>query len=41
MPQFYFRQYMNGQEMAKDWKGHEFAGLAEACAYAVRRASPS
>jgi hypothetical protein len=38
MPQFYFRQYMNGQQMAKDRKGREFASLAEACTYAIRRA---
>jgi hypothetical protein len=38
MPQFYFRQYVNGQWMAKDWKGREFASLSEACTYAVRRA---
>jgi hypothetical protein len=36
MPQFYFRQCMNGQQMAKDG-GREFASLAEACTYAVRR----
>jgi hypothetical protein len=41
MPQFYFRQYMNGQQMAKDQEGGEFASLAEACTYAVRRARPS
>ena len=38
MPKFYFRQYMNGQQMAKDQEGREFASLAEACTYAVRRA---
>jgi hypothetical protein len=38
MPQFYFRQYTNGQQMAKDQEGREFASLAEACTYAVRRA---
>jgi hypothetical protein len=38
MPQFYFRQYMNGQQMAKDWEGREFTSLAEARAYAVRHA---
>ena len=38
MPQFYFRQYMNGQQMAKDQDGREFASLAEACTDAVRRA---
>jgi hypothetical protein len=38
MPQFYFRQYMNGQQMAKDQEGREFASLAEACTYAARPA---
>ena len=38
MPQFYFRQYMNGQQMAKDREGRKFANLAEARTYAVRRA---
>ncbi len=38
MPQFYFRHHMNGQRMAKDRKGREFASLAEACTYGVRRA---
>ena len=38
MPQFYFRQYVNGQRMAKDREGREFASPAEACTYAVRRA---
>jgi hypothetical protein len=37
MTRFYFRQHMNGQRMAKDREGHEFASLAEACTYAVRR----
>ncbi|MET4072667.1 hypothetical protein ABID58_007496 [Bradyrhizobium sp. S3.2.6] len=38
MPRFYIRQYINGQQMAKDQKGREFANAAEACTYAVRRA---
>jgi hypothetical protein len=38
MPRFYFRQYINGQQMAKDGKGREFASLPEACTHAVRRA---
>jgi hypothetical protein len=37
MTRFYFRQHMNGLRMAKDREGHEFASLAEACAYALRR----
>jgi hypothetical protein len=27
MPKFYFRQYVNGQQMAKDQEGREFASL--------------
>jgi hypothetical protein len=38
MPRFYFRQYINGQRMAKDHEGREFANVAEACIHAVRRA---
>ena len=38
MPQFYFRQYMNGQQMAKDGDGREFASLTDACTYTIRRA---
>jgi hypothetical protein len=38
MPRFYFRQYVNGQRMAKDPTGREFASAAEACTYGVRRA---
>ena len=38
MTQFYFRQHVNGQRMAKDLKGREFASLAEACIYAMRSA---
>ena len=38
MPRFYFRQYINGQLMAKDKKGRQFATTSEACTYAVRRA---
>ena len=37
MPRFYFRQYINGQQTAKDWTGREFVSNAEACTYAVRR----
>lgn len=36
MPQFYFRQHVNGRQMAKDHKGREFASAAEARTYAVR-----
>ena len=36
MPRFYFRQYVNGQQMAKDRRGREFADPAEACMYGVR-----
>jgi hypothetical protein len=38
VPRFYFRQYVNGQQMAKDRRGREFANPAEACTYGVRRA---
>jgi hypothetical protein len=37
VPRFYFRQYLNGQQMAKDQTGREFVSTAEACTYAVRR----
>jgi hypothetical protein len=38
MPQFYFRQYINGRQMPKDLKGGTFAGPTEARTHAVRRA---
>jgi hypothetical protein len=38
VPRFYFRQYVNGQRMAQDRTGREFASPAEACSYGVRRA---
>jgi hypothetical protein len=38
VPRFYFRQYVNGQWMAKDRRGREFASPAEACTYGIRRA---
>jgi hypothetical protein len=38
MPRYYFQQHVNGQWMAKDRTGREFASPAEACTYGVRRA---
>jgi hypothetical protein len=38
MPQFYFRQYINGRQLAKDQRGRQFGSVAEARVYALCRA---
>jgi hypothetical protein len=35
MPQFYFRQHVNGRPLAKDHRGRAFGSVAEARTYAL------